>query len=120
MVSLDEKGELKHVHVLDWELSAAGLPGIDVGQFSAEMHLLRRFHPEHCGKTATTVLEQFLGAYKRVAGPDDEDIRRANVQIGAHLVVFTGRVEWGEKERTREVVLEGVRMLTSGNMLLCY
>lgn len=119
MVSLNERGALTHAYVLDWELSKTGLPGIDIGQFAAEIHLLRRFHPEVCEKTAALVLEHFLREYKLVASPDEEDIRRANVHIGAHLVVLTGRVEWGEKERTREVVLEGARMIANGkNMLL--
>lgn len=110
MVTFDETGALKHIYVLDWELSKTGLPGIDVGQFSAEMHLLRRFYPEVCGDAAQVLLEQFLREYKRIGEPSEEDTKQASVHLGAHLVVLAGRVEWGGKE-TREVVLEGARMI---------
>ena len=118
MVTFDETGALKHIYVLDWELSKTGLPGIDVGQFSAEMHLLTRFYPEVCGEAAQAILEQFLREYKRVGEPSEEDIEQATVHLGAHLVVLAGRVEWGEKERTREVVLEGVRMIVDGSNMI--
>ncbi len=118
MVALDGTGALKHIYVLDWELSKTGLPGIDVGQFSAEMHLLRSFYPEVCGEAAQMLLEQFLREYKRVGEPSEEDIKQATVHLGVHLVVLAERVEWGGKERTREVVLEGVRMIVNSSHMI--
>jgi len=114
MVSLDQKGDLEHLHILDWELAKAGLPGIEIGQFCAEIHMLRRFNPEVCQDTATLVLEHFFKAYTTAGGISVEQGRRAFVHMGVHLSILGARVEWGEKELTRQVVLEGLRMLVDG------
>ena len=113
MVSLNMKGDLEHLYILDWELARVGLPGIEIGQFCAEIHMLRRFNGEVCQDTATLVLEHFLKAYTRLAG-DTEQARRALVHMGVHMSVLGARVEWGEKEETRQVVLEGVRKIVDG------
>lgn len=113
MVSLDKKGDLEHLYILDWELTKVGLPGIEIGQFCAEIHMLRRFNSEVCQDTATLVLEHFFKAYARLAG-DAEQARRAFVHMGVHMSVLGARVEWGEKEVTREVVLEGLRKIVEG------
>jgi aminoglycoside phosphotransferase (APT) family kinase protein len=113
MVSLNKKGDLERLHILDWELTKAGLPGIEIGQFCAEIHMLRRFNGEVCQDTATLVLEHFLKAYARLAG-DGEQARRAFVHMGVHMSVLGARVEWGEKEVTRQVVLEGLRKIVDG------
>ena len=110
MVSLNKKGDLERLYILDWEITRIGIPGIEVGQFCAEIHMLRRFNPEVCGVTATLVLEHFLKAY---AG-DAEQARRAFVHMGVHMSVLGARIEWGEKEVTRQVVLEGVRKIVDG------
>ena len=110
MVSLNQEGgDLKHLYIVDWEITRAGLPGIEIGQFCAEIHMLRRFHPEVCQETATLVLEHFFKAY---GGEEDaEKNRRARVHMGVHMSVLGARIEWGEKEVTRQVVLEGLRMI---------
>ncbi|KAF9532105.1 kinase-like domain-containing protein [Crepidotus variabilis] len=118
MISLDGTGDLRQIFILDWELVKTGLPSADIGQFSAEIHLLRRFHPDACGETSTILLKSFLQEYKRVGKPTDEIMRRATVQVGAHLIDLTARVKWGEKELTRTVVREGVRMLVDGSDVL--
>ena len=46
MVVLDGDRNLERIYVLDWELSRTGLPGADIGQFCAEIHLLRRFEAD--------------------------------------------------------------------------
>jgi len=112
LVVLDDKGGLERIYVVDWEMTRTGLPGIEVGQFGAEMHLLKRFHPEICGETATLLLVNFLREYKRTGDPSEEDMQWASIQFGTHLVILAGRVEWGAKELTREVVMEGVEVLT--------
>jgi len=104
---------LEWVYVLDWELAKPGLAGLDIGQFCAEMHLLRRFSPA-CGTSATTVLDAFLKTYRDAAGVGVGVAKDAIVHIGAHLVAWTPRVPWGSKERTREVVDEGVGYLVEG------
>ncbi|KAF8956078.1 kinase-like domain-containing protein [Flammula alnicola] len=114
MVQLDAQGELKRIYVLDWELAKAGLAGMEVGQFVAEIHLLRRCIPDVCTDTASLVLEHFLKEYKRSCEPDVEVARRTVVRWGVHMAILGGRVEWGGKELTREVVLEGMRLLVDG------
>ena len=114
MVSLNQKGDLEHLYILDWELVKAGLPGIEIGQFWAEIHMLRRFNPEVCQDTATLVLEHFFKAYRSLAGSEPEQTRRASMHMGVHISILGARVEWGEKELTRQVVLEGLRMIVDG------
>jgi hypothetical protein len=114
MVCLNPAGDsLERVYVLDWELAKPGVAGLDIGQFCAEMHLLRRFSPA-CDTSATTVLDAFLKTYRDAAGVDAGVAKDAMVHVGAHLVAWTPRVPWGSKERTREVVDEGVGYLVEG------
>jgi len=114
MVQLDEAGELKRIYVLDWELTREGLTGIEVGQFAAEFHLLRRCNAEVCKDTASLVLEHFFKEYRKAAEPDAEAARRAIVQWGTQMAILGARVQWGDKELSRTVVLEGVRILVDG------
>ena len=103
--------EVKRLYVIDWELSKLGIPGWDVGQFSAEIHLIRRFHPER-EAVASSVFSSFLKAYweHAPATAKEGDLLETSLgHIGAHLIAWTPRVEWGGKEKTREVVEEGVR-----------
>jgi len=114
MVQLDEAGGLKQIYVLDWELAKEGLTGIEVGQFAAEIHLLRRCNADVCKDTASLVLKHFLEEYKKAAEPDSEVLRRAVVHWGTNMAVLGARVKWGDKELSRAVVLEGVRILVDG------
>ena len=113
MVSPNQQGDLEHLYILDWEVARAGLSGIEVGQFCAEIHMLRRFNPERCQDTATLVLEHFFKAYTRFAG-DVEQARKAYVHMGVHMSILGARVAWGGKEVTRQVVLEGLRKIVDG------
>lgn len=106
-------GDGGQIHILDWELAKPGLPGLDIGQFCAEMHLLRRFHPE-CADSASRTITTFLKAYGRAHTADTQLARTALVHWGAHLVAWTPRVPWGSKERTRDVVEEGAELLVEG------
>ncbi|KAF8079097.1 kinase-like domain-containing protein [Lyophyllum atratum] len=112
MVTLDDKQQLQRLYIVDWELAKPGLPGVELGQFCAEMHLLRRFVPIAEG-SASTVLTTFLQAYAQEYKPDTELARNALVHWGAHLVVLTPRVPWGDKESTRRVVEEGVHIIVA-------
>lgn len=109
-----EGGDLKQITVIDWELAQEGIPGIDVGQFCAELHLLRRCNPDTCHETATAVLDNFLEKYKEEFRPSTEDVRRAITQVGTHMVILGARVNWGPRDISRQVVLEGVRILVDG------
>lgn len=116
MVRTDAQGEVERIYVGDWEMTKVGLPGMDVGQFASEVHLLRRCNPETCKDTASILLENYLKEYKAVCGPLPEVARTAIVLWGTHMVIWGPRVDWGGREITREIVLEGVQMLVDGWM----
>lgn len=114
IITLNENGALKRIHVLDWELAKPGLSALDLGQFCAEMDLLRRFHPEYseaAGKVISTLLETYSG----VCQPEIGLARATAVHWGAHLVAWTPRIPWGGKEETRKVVEDGVELLIKGS-----
>jgi len=114
MVQLDANSKLKSISVLDWELAKTGLISADIGQLCAELHLLRRCYPETCKETASTVLEHFLKEYKTACRPSVDVIRRSLVQWGTHMGVLGARVDWGGKDITREVTVEGARIIVDG------
>lgn len=118
LVALSGEGAdtvVERIWVVDWELAKPGLPGFDVGQFCAEVHLARRFFP--AGEAAASaVLETFLKAYR--AGNDEQSMYRlagvAQTHLAAHLIVITPKnATWQDKNTVREVVLEGVRYFLS-------
>ena len=114
-----EEGEMgntviKRIYVLDWELAKPGIAGLDVGQFIAELHLLRCFN-QQCYGSASTVIDSTLIAYQGVRGADARVARAALIHVGAHLVAWTPRnPSWEGYEKVREVVLSGVRSLVDG------
>lgn len=119
MVSLRrEEGstpKLDKIYVLDWELAKSGLRGLDIGQFCAEMHLLRRFYPDR-HEEASTIMGSFISAYKAGNGFDEESARVTVAHIGAHLVAWTPRMRLNlrEREEVRRTVAEGVELLAGG------
>jgi len=110
MVNLGPDQQLRHLYILDWELAKTGLPGVELGQFCAEMHLLTRFDDVARGP-ASIVLSNFLEAYARTSIPDHRLARDTLTHWGGHLVVLTPRLPWGDKPSTRKVVMEGVKFL---------
>ena len=106
---------VEKLYVLDWELSKTGLPGLDLGQFCAEMYTLSEFHPAR-EESARTIIRSFLGAYRERRGTGDVELARTVVShIGAHMVAWTPRVSsWCGRQKTREVVEKGVDMLVLG------
>ena len=103
---------LDKLYVMDWELAKTGLPGLDLGQMCAEFYLIARFHP-HRENSTNTLIKSFLSAYKTTRGSamDPGIVRVAVGHIGAHLVAWTPRISWGSREKTRDVVQEGVELL---------
>jgi hypothetical protein len=106
-----------HVDVVDWELAKPGLAGLDIGQFLAEMTLLRVFHPSSCASVDITV-SSFLRGYRDTVLGDSAakqnltDVARvAATHMGAHLVAWTPRIPWGSKEQTRAVVMDGLEYI---------
>lgn len=114
----EERGErlVEKIYVLDWELAKVGLAGLDIGQFCAEIHQARTFYPAS-SDAASAVLDSFLSAYRgqREGGVGPQVGQVALKHVGAHLVAWTPRVPWGEKEKTREVVLAGLGCLLESN-----
>ena len=107
---------VEKVYVLDWELSKTGAPGLDLGQFCAELYTLSEFHPAR-EEATRTIIGSFLGAYRerRGTGEDVELARTVASHIGAHLVAWTPRASsWSGRQKTREVVEKGVEMLVLG------
>jgi hypothetical protein len=108
---------VEKLHVLDWELSKTGLPGLDLGQLCAEMYILSEFHPAR-EESARTIIASFLGAYRkrRGTGEDAQELARTVMShIGAHMVAWTPRADsWSGRQKTREVVEKGVDMLVLG------
>jgi len=106
---------VEKLYVLDWEVSKTGLPGLDLGQFCAEMYTLSEFYPARRESTQT-IIGSFLGTYGERRGKENIELARIVVShIGAHLVAWTPRVStWYGREKTREVVEKGVEMLVMG------
>ncbi|KAF8874414.1 kinase-like domain-containing protein [Infundibulicybe gibba] len=110
MVTLNkDNGSLKNIFILDWELSKTGLPGIELGVFCAEIHLLRRFVPVY-EDTISIMLTRFLQAYRVVGSVGPSLARETLIHWGGHLIVFTPWF-WEGKEKVREVVTEGISIL---------
>jgi 5-methylthioribose kinase len=109
----DGPPSLERIYILDWEVAKPGLAGLDIGQFCAEMHLLRRFNPT-CEESVTAALNAFLESYRKGFEVDAELAKVAAVHVGAHLICWTPRIPWGSNELTREVVKEGIEYLVEG------
>ncbi|KAE9409172.1 hypothetical protein BT96DRAFT_984905 [Gymnopus androsaceus JB14] len=110
LLSLDpHTGNVEGIDVVDWELSKTGLPGLDLGQFTAEVDLLRKFYPSF-EDSGTKMIGALYGSYSA-----SEDVARtAAIHWGAHLIAWTPRVHWGEKEDTRVMVANGVKLMVNG------
>jgi len=111
-----ESGEqqLQNVLVVDWEISKLGIPGNDVGQFAAEIHLPYTFAPA-CASAAEAIMKNFCSGYQSGVREFDRNlIDFACKHLGSHLVVVTLWVlPWkADKARARETVKEGLLYLT--------
>lgn len=114
LISLDTyQTRLDRIYIIDWEMAKPGILGTDIGQFCAEMSLLRWFHPE-TGPSVSTLITTFLESYRYSNNIDVSLCRDSIVHTGAHLVAWTPRVSWGSREQTTQVVEEGVNYLIQG------
>jgi len=107
-------GDVKGIYIVDWELCKTGLPGLDIGQFCAEIDLVRRFYPE-IAQIVGVGLEAFLHAYRGGVDRDLELAKVAAIHVGTHLAVWTPRVPWGDKETTRATVIDGLKHVVGGS-----
>lgn len=102
---------------MDWEISRHGIPGLDLGQFCAEMELLAMFKPQ-CAEAAKEGIVAFMSAYMEGCQEHEDKkelTRRMVVHVGAHLVTWPSRVPWGSVAETRNAVKEGVKLLVYGS-----
>lgn len=105
---------VEKLYILDWECSKTGLPGLDLGQFCAEIHTVSEFYPAR-EESARTIIGSFLGAYMERREKDIGLARTAVSHMGAHLVALTPRISsWSGREKTREVVEKGVDLMILG------
>lgn len=114
LVVLDSDGKLEKIFVVDWEMSRIGLPGIEVGQFAAEIYFCGRFHKDICEETSKVVLDNYFAAYSQKFPATEGLARRALIHFGTHLAVIGPTVGWGPKEISREVALEGAQVIVEG------
>lgn len=103
---------LEKLYIIDWELAKPGVPALDIGQLFAEMHLLRKFKPQ-----SSVAGESFVNAFQAAylsgrTKAESELAETALRHVGAHLVAWGPRVPWGANETVREVVRDGVELLT--------
>jgi hypothetical protein len=113
LVGVEEEGPTL---VVDWEIARPGLPGVDVGQFCAELATLRRLHPERAD-AAGEVLKNFVHVYfAGDVGPEADETRRVALgHFGVHLAVWTPRAEWNAGvQAKRALVMDGVECLVEG------
>lgn len=101
--------------MVDWELARAGLHGSEIGQFCAEIYMLGRCYPDRCGETAPALLDHFFQEYRAACAPDDVVARDTLIRWGTHMVVLGPRVDWGSKEISREIVVEGLQFIVDGS-----
>ncbi|KAG6830350.1 hypothetical protein H0H92_001143 [Tricholoma furcatifolium] len=114
MVVLDDEGTLEKLYLLDWELAKPGVPGVEIGQFCAEIHLVRRFVPA-AESFASAILDSFLHACAEETTTEIDLARSTLAHWGTHLVVWTPRVfPWSDdKARTRSAVEEGIQLIVT-------
>lgn len=108
---------LERIYVIDWEMSKAGLAGMDVGQFCGDVRVLLQFCPE-ARPAAKLLIEAFAHAYDAgCKGINWAGI--ATTHIGAHMVAWGPRIPHHASRRTREstraLVKEGIKYLKEGH-----
>ncbi|KAF5392415.1 hypothetical protein D9757_002309 [Collybiopsis confluens] len=109
LLSLDSpQGSVKGISIVDWELAKTGLPGLDLGQFTAEMDLLCKFSPSQAAAST-----RLLSAFHRTYSAEVEAARIALRHWGAHLIAWTPRVAWGGQDDTRDMVCRGVKLVVA-------
>lgn len=115
LVDVDEAGgQLRRITVVDWELAKPGIAALDVGQFYAEMELLRQFHPP-CRESASSLCRSFFESYGKAHSVNRALINKAAVHVGAHLIAWTPRNAWAGNEETQRAVRKGIRYITGAD-----
>ncbi|KAL5494727.1 hypothetical protein ACEPAI_188 [Sanghuangporus weigelae] len=66
IVRLTNNGAIERMFVVDWEFAKPGIAFVDFAQFAAEMHTLKRFHPE-ATVSVDSALRTYGEAYKKAS-----------------------------------------------------
>ncbi|KAI1338049.1 kinase-like domain-containing protein [Xylariaceae sp. FL0016] len=97
-----EKGVGIPMFVVDWEMSQAGAPNLDVGQMVAELYELKLYKNITAGNW---MVQGFLNGYGNV---DEEFALRTAIQVGTHLIGFGTSVQgWGTPDQVEMVARTG-------------
>lgn len=105
LLDLEESSnKLKQIWVVDWELCKYGPVSLDLGYFLGDCFLVTRFQDEQVG---TTVRKSFLDSYAQVSNTPI-DYKKVVKAIGAHIVMWTDFMDWGNEEERIAFIKKGV------------
>ncbi|KAF9908518.1 hypothetical protein BX616_000123 [Lobosporangium transversale] len=104
---------IKHMFIVDWEMSRYAPAAMDLGQFIAEAFSLNKYrHP--CEELMTS----FLEAYCRMYGDrlTTTDLKTAVIHCGGHLMAWTPYTGWfkedeGHDAKAKEITLIGAEFI---------
>ncbi|KAF9969904.1 hypothetical protein BGZ73_007549 [Actinomortierella ambigua] len=104
---------IKHMFIVDWELSRYGPAAMDVGQFVAEAFSLNKYrHP------CEDIMTSFLEAYCKIYGDrlTTTDIKTAMIHCGGHLMAWTPYTGWFNDHKdhaamAKEITLIGAELI---------
>ncbi|KZS91849.1 hypothetical protein SISNIDRAFT_515943 [Sistotremastrum niveocremeum HHB9708] len=105
--------EVPTIWVVDWELTKTGSAGFELGQMCAEFFQAAHFYPASAA-SAHAMLNAFVDSYKQIRHVDAATVRLASMHLGAHLVAWSPRVDWGNEADTRAAAVHGVDFLLQG------
>ena len=105
--------KIKHMYIVDWEMSRYGPAAMDLGQFIAEAFSLNKYrHP--CEELMTS----FLEAYCKIYGDrlTTTDLKTAVIHCGGHLMAWTPYTGWfkedeGHDAKAKEITLIGAEFI---------
>ncbi|KAG7099763.1 hypothetical protein E1B28_001576 [Marasmius oreades] len=110
----DGGSDINRMFVIDWELAKPGLQALDIGEFCAEVDLIRRFHASSA-TVCSRMIASFYRSYSNLDVKKDVALyQTALAHWGAHLTVWTSQGKWGGVEETRIVITDGVKLLVEG------
>ncbi|KAF8936067.1 hypothetical protein BGZ47_009665 [Haplosporangium gracile] len=104
---------IKHMYIVDWEMSRYGPAAMDLGQFIAEAFSLNKYrHP------CEELMISFLEAYCKTYGDrlTTTDLKTAVIHCGGHLMSWTPYTGWfkedeGHDAKAKEITLIGAEYI---------
>ncbi|KAG0318790.1 hypothetical protein BGZ99_005457 [Dissophora globulifera] len=104
---------IKHIFIVDWEMSRYAPAAMDLGQFMAEAFSLNKYrHP--CEELMTSFLETYCKIYgDRLT---ITDLKTAVIHCGGHLMAWTPYTGWfnqddGHDAKAKEITLIGAEFI---------